>query len=1153
MRRTRTTFAHKYYDRRKMIAMKKSSSHSFSKQDIARLFTPINVRRGTTFKRQGRVVDLYYDAEANCWHAKVLGSRLYEVAAYIYNGGFDATCDCPAFARQWECKHIVAALLQLSDPSVRKDQQTEGMYRAADAFIKAFTQNEAVPSTGNGNDTRELLTVEYICKVQPPPNYMVGDATELLSVELKTGVKRPYVVKNITKFLDCVMNETTHYFTPRFSYDPMAHALRDEDREIFQILVDIARNEGVYQQKFSPYGYGSAGSDRELIIPPLVADRLFHKLQEGNSRLEYGGTTYQGFELVDDALPFSFLLEENGADKFQLDLSELATAAYFPLYGFVFNSGSFYKLSPQQQALMEELEHVVTMSREGRLPIAKTQIGPFLSHVAPGLKRIGQLDISDEVASHIVRPPLEAKVYVTDEEDVLRVKVEYAYGEWTVNPFADGAIGTDRAEDVQANGAILIRDAEKERGIMQAIERSPLKIKDKQLYLEKTDDKLYDFLYNVLPELAQKADVYTTDAVRSLMLPERSAPVTSVDLDGRGNLLEVSFDMVGIAEDDIQRILQSVVEKKKYYRLPDGPFVSLEGDDFEAVRQLFGAFDVPASKVSANGMQLPVYRGLQVDELVGRERQYAAKVGKAFRRLVQHLRHPDELDVEVPATLDAVLRDYQTTGFQWLKTLAHYRLGGILADDMGLGKTLQTIAYIVSEVEEGRAGGGKRLEGAPQELGLTSRRAGAGGIDPTGEHATNKEGATATAASAARVAPVLVVAPASLVYNWKNEFTKFAPELSVDVVVGTPAEREAMLTESQPPDVWITSYPLLRQDIEQYSAQTFSSLILDEAQAIKNHQTKAFKAVQKINAPRRFALSGTPIENSLDELWSIFQAIMPGFFPEPASFRKLAPEQVAKMVRPFILRRVKKDVLKELPDKIETVHWSELTKQQKELYLGYLDQIRQETKKSLSTDGFNKSRMKILAGLTRLRQLCCHPALFLENYTGESGKLEQLRELVDNALASGKRLLIFSQFTSMLEMIRAALAERQCAFFYLDGKTAAKERVDMAERFNAGERNVFLISLKAGGTGLNLTGADTVVLYDLWWNPAVEEQAAGRAHRIGQKRVVQVMRLIARGTIEEKIYEMQQKKRELIEQVIQPGETMLTRMTEAEIREILSI
>ena len=564
--------------------------------------------------------------------------------------------------------------------------------------------------------------------------------------------------------------------------------------------------------------------------------------------------------------------------------------------------------------------------------------------------------------------------------------------------------------------------------------------------------------------------------------------------------------MEGIEQEEVRNILQSVAEKKKYYRLPSGAFVSLRSDEFQTIQNIIQEFKIKPQQLEQESIKLPIYRGMQLDEMINMENGGKAKYGKQFRRLLNRLKNPEELDFEIPDLLQAELRDYQYYGFQWLKTLELYKLGGILADDMGLGKTLQSIAFILSQF------------------------------------CMNKD-----------LKPALIVAPASLVYNWKNEFQKFAPSLTAEVMIGSPQERMEKLQSDCLPNVWITSYPTLRQDIDYYNQLQFSTLILDEAQVIKNYTTKTAKAVREIQAETCFALSGTPIENSIDELWSIFQTIMPNFFPHQKAFRQLELEKISMMIRPFLLRRMKRDVLKELPDKIETVNYSELTKPQKELYLAYLEKIQGETKESLQRDGYQKSQIKILAGLTRLRQLCCHPSLFLENYKGDSGKLEQLMEIVGNAVENGRRLLIFSQFTSMLSIIREQLTKAGLHFFYLDGQTAPKERIDMVEQFNQGNGEAFLISLKAGNTGLNLTGADTVILYDLWWNPAVEEQAAGRAHRIGQKNVVQVIRMITQGTIEEKIYELQQTKKELIDTVVQPGDQAISKITEKEIREILNI
>ena len=434
--------------------------------------------------------------------------------------------------------------------------------------------------------------------------------------------------------------------------------------------------------------------------------------------------------------------------------------------------------------------------------------------------------------------------------------------------------------------------------------------------------------------------------------------------------------------------------------------------------------------------------------------------------------------------------------------LSDYQLGGILADEMGLGKTLQTITYLLSEKQN----------------------------DPSMK--------------------ALIIVPASLVYNWYQECKQFAPELKVQVVNGGKDKRaEQLETEA---DVYVTSYQSFRQDEKIHAKIAYQVLFLDEAQMVKNSQTKTAQALRKLTIPKRFALSGTPVENRLDELWSIFQVIIPGFFPSKAKFRKFSTELIAQMIQPFVLRRTKEEVLLDLPERIETNYFNELSKEQKEIYLAQLEQI-QKTLAQMNSDEFKKNRISILAGLTRLRQICCSPQLYLDDFHGESGKLEQLKELLIQALENNRRILIFSQFASMLNLIEAELAKLDIPCFKLDGSTPSKQRMEMVEAFNQGDKPVFLISLKAGGTGLNLTGANTVILYDLWWNPAVEDQATSRAHRMGQKEVVEVWRLITEGTIEEKIYELQQSKRELFDQVMQGDESTLSQLTEEDIRQIFQV
>ena len=1090
-------------------------SFNLSKETIKGMFSTTTYQRGLSYYRQGQVIELSYDDNTALWRAQVSGGEIYDVTVKMDQRGIDTNCNCPANEKFWECKHEAAVLLQLTDILIEKkeapstpvvDYAKRVEYERTNRLISAFSQQQYIEVNDFSQDQQPLM-VEYTLK--PYLAYPAQNG-EYLTLQLKVGQTRFYVVKKVKEFLDNVNKDHSHFFTNKFSYDPTEHYFEPEDKEILQLLQETAKNEKMYQHA-SPYHWSqsSIADERELLVPPTILEKLLPKLIARGARYEDHYTSNSALELDETyELPISFNLEpSNTEEDFNLDLKEVEGARLFEPYGLLYLKQKLFKVTNHQEQVLKEL---IALSKHPILTIGKDQIEPFLSHAAPALKTLGALKVEDTISNKIVAPELAAKLFIDYQAKQLKVELEYHYGERIINPFSvDSVIDTTRTELETDKDIILIRDTIKEQEIMNIVESSPLKYNGKELYIEREED-LYDFLYHTLAQFENKVEVYIKQDLSHIINMERSKPALSVELDESGNWLDFSFDLEGIDEEEVHHLLQSVIEKKRYYRLSNGAFISLEDEGYESIHLLFQELDIKKTEVKKGKIKSPIFKGIQLEEMMKGTTGGPIRYGKAFRKFIQRFKNPDQLDFELPKDLDAMLRDYQLFGYQWLKTLGYYHLGGILADDMGLGKTLQSIAYIASEIEES-----KKAQVVQQ--------------------------------------PILVVTPASLIYNWKNEFSKFSPELRVAIIDGNPDERKGLLESLQDADVWITSYPLLRQDIEYYENQIFSTLFLDEAQAIKNPATKTFKAVKQIEAIQKFALSGTPIENSIEELWSIFQVIMPGLFPSKNVFKHLPHERISKMVRPFILRRLKKDVLKELPDKIETIQVSELTKQQKELYIGYLEKIQNETKASISSEGFDKSRIKILAGLTRLRQICNHPSLFLENYDGESGKLDQLMELIENSIENGNRLLIFSQFTSMLQIISERLREQNYSYFYLDGQTPGKERVEMANQFNHGEKEIFLISLKAGGTGLNLTGADMVILFDLWWNPAVEDQAAGRAHRIGQKKVVQVMRMITQGTIEERIHRLQQKKKELVEKVIQSGETMLNTLSEEEILEILGI
>ena len=601
-------------------------------------------------------------------------------------------------------------------------------------------------------------------------------------------------------------------------------------------------------------------------------------------------------------------------------------------------------------------------------------------------------------------------------------------------------------------------------------------------------EAVYSLFHHTIPAFEKLGQVFLSDEINQLY----SVQAPQVQIESKGGLLEIQFDFQGIAQEEIDQALKALTSNQDFY-ISSSDQVYFFDEETKQIRQNLQELGVELKDGSFQARKSLAYSLSQLFE--GRDR---ISFSEEFQHLAHDLTHPEDFplgDIRVQASL----RDYQEKGVRWLQMLHHYGFGGILADDMGLGKTLQTIAFLTSQVTE------------------DSR--------------------------------VLILAPSGLIYNWADEFRKFAPQLDLAVVHGLKANREAILSENH--QIYVTSYATFRQDSELYQEMAFDFLFLDEAQVMKNAQTKIAQSLRQFVVPAVFALSGTPIENHLGELWSIFQIVLPGLLPSKKEFMKLPADRVAQFIKPFVMRRKKEEVLTELPDLIEVVYKNELEDQQKAIYLAQLQQMRDRLAQ-VTDQEFQRSRVEILSGLMRLRQICDTPALFMDDYQGASGKLDSLRDLLLQVADGGHRVLIFSQFKGMLEKIEQELPDLGLTSFKITGSTPAHDRQEMTKAFNQGERDAFLISLKAGGVGLNLTGADTVILVDLWWNPAVEAQAIGRAHRMGQEQMVEVYRLITKGTIEEKIQELQEQKKHLVSQVLDGTESRAS-LSLAEIREILGI
>ncbi|SDM20130.1 DEAD/DEAH box helicase [Sediminibacillus halophilus] len=1054
------------------------------KQDIVKITGERFYKRGLDYYQKGRVHGITYNPTINAWRGQVRGTETYSVRIFFFDDDdLEGSCDCQAYATHYTCKHIAAVLLAISKESWSKVRTESGQddfvaeqvdFDFSSRMIDAFT--ERAPKQ------KQLLQVEYILQSRVNPH----NSTFFLEAEVRLGTSRTYVIKDIRELLSHIKRGVPYKVTPSFTYQPGSHIFRKQDQPVIDQLIDAYDNETLYENSFS----NPLADKRSIILPPASAGEMLLLLAETDSYYQVREEKMP-IEVEQNVQPVRFQLDKQAEEAFQIDISDLANYMYFQHYGCLFSDGTFYLLDKEQHKIMDQLYALLPYRTDKQQQIAGREMSSFVSNVIPQLEKIGRVHYAEKTKNAITTSPLRPKVYLEEVSDSLQLKLEFHYGEDIVYPYQE-----DRLSE-----KVIKREANKELALISLLEKAEFVYLNNMYQLFKTD-AIYHFLQETLPQLKEMADVYVSSTVKTLINTSEPVMSSSVEVNRLEGMLDIQFDIDGISAEEVQQLMQALIEKRRYYRIPEGALVSLEDESFDSFRQLADKLQLQKSQVEDGKIQVPMARSFQIEEALDDDH---AEYGETFQQLLTQLKNPGNLDFPLPEKLDAELRDYQLTGYRWFKTLSHYHLGGILADDMGLGKTIQTITYLLSE---------KETNGTMKSL---------------------------------------VVAPASLLYNWQKEFEKFAPSLHVAVIAGTKQQRREIINTNSAADVYVTSYPLLRKDTGFYEETVFDHFILDEAQAIKNHLTQTAKATRMIQAGKRFALSGTPIENSLEELWAIFHTISPGLFVNKKAFLNLEHDYIARITRPFILRRLKTDVLEELPDKIETVQYSDLTKQQKQVYLVYLEKMQQQVAETIEEKGFDKGKLEILAGLTRLRQICCHPALFLDNYNGKSGKLEQLLETVRELQESGKRALVFSQFSSMLGIIEQKLTEQGIDVFCLDGSTPSLKRMEMVERFNNGEKTIFLISLKAGGTGLNLTGADTVILYDLWWNPAVEEQAAGRAHRIGQKKVVQVIRLITEGTIEEKIFELQQKKRELVDQIIQPGETMLSKLSEQELRELLQM
>ena len=737
----------------------------------------------------------------------------------------------------------------------------------------------------------------------------------------------------------------------------------------------------------------------------------------------------------------------------------------------------------------------------------KTDIPKLFSLVVPSIKKNLEVkNVNTEELEKYIPQELYVKVYLdSNESNFITADIKFGYKDFEFNPL------------IENKNIKIPRDVVKETKTLETFIQTGFMLDQQNGRLVLTDDeKIYNFLSEEIMYYMKNFEILATDAFKKKEI--RHPKISNIGIKIENNLLKINLSEFNFSPSELAEIMEKYKLRKKYYKLTDGSFIDLEENetlDFLEKLNIDGSLNY--EDLESGELDLPVYRTLYLDKLLKGTSMNVYK-SKEYKDLINDIQNVNDEYIKIPKGLNATLRRYQEIGYKWLKTLDMYGLGGILADDMGLGKTLQVISLLLDYNEN------------------------------SDEKRTS-----------------MVVCPSSLALNWFNEINKFAPTLKTTVIAGNAEERKRLIQKLQDYDIIITSYDLLKRDVDTYTEinYEYKFIIADEAQYIKNNNTQNFKAIKKIKAQTKFALTGTPIENSLAELWSIFDFSMPGYLYSYRKFKEsfetpiIKEEDTYKMsklkmlIEPFILRRIKEEVLTELPEKTVTVLNSEMEEEQQKLYMSYMSKAREEVENELIASGFEKNQMKILALLMRLRQICCHPKLFIDNYDGGSGKLNQCMEIIKDAVQGNHKILLFSGYTSMFDIIEKELEKEDIKYFKLTGQTKVSERIELVDEFNENnDIKVFLISLKAGGTGLNLIGADMVIHYDPWWNISAENQATDRTYRIGQKRNVQVYKLITKNSIEEKIYELQQKKAKLVDNMLSTNETFISKLSKDEIMDL---
>lgn len=1022
------------------------------------------------------------------------------------------------------CEHELLLLKKMQEIA-----RESNLGDATDATALRFFSAMSEPSRHTQTETEEQQTKQAVLVLSPR---VVIDGGEVsLSFKLgrvqandtspsaaKSKAAKSNVIKNLKTFVQAAAEETEFELTRTQTID---FSREDFTEESLPWLTFIQRRVSESQEVNSRlqsrafYGYNPSLKMQDSLTGAMLDQ--FYEIAEGQSleSINRAKNNETGILKVGHAdmrvrLNSEKITDQNGT-FFGVQVTGTMPVILPGSSGsYILSEGKLSRITKEEENVLQPF--LEASDEEGNISfrVGKNSLAEFYYRIVPEFLQSRYIDFSDncEQDAEASLPPEPEFLFRLDfDETAVFCDAFVTYNKISYNLYDDVNEKDgyrDKLQEDRVRNLLL--------DYFQYVDPN-----ERFVWADLTDDKLYTLLTEAVPKLSRYGEVLGSEEFNRLKI--RTSPSIQVGVSIQSGIMDLSIISKDLSPEELLEILGSYREKKKYHRLKSGDYIRIaQNDQLGSLDSMLKEINVKAEDVVGKEAHLPLYRALYLDAMLKKHEELSSNRDRTYRALLKNFVSIRDADYETPAAQADILRNYQVYGFKWLRTLAGAGFGGILADEMGLGKTIQAITLLQSLKDEG-------------EQGVS-----------------------------------LIVCPASLVYNWQEEFRRFAPGLTVEPVAGTAGVRKNQLSKlsqgenTEKPDVLITSYDLFRKDIMLYENIQFNAMFLDEAQYIKNQKAAVTKAVKTARARYRFALTGTPVENRLAELWSIFDFLMPGFLYSSQEFSQRfetpivknkdeeLSRQLRQMTSPFILRRLKQDVLKDLPEKLEEVRYTRFEDDQRKIYDGQVVHMKQMLSGLGST---GEDKLKVLTELMRIRQICCDPSLLFEDYHGGSAKREACLELIQSAIGGGHRMLVFSQFTSMLALLEEDLKREGIAYFKLTGATPKEQRIRMVRDFNEGDTPVFLISLKAGGTGLNLTGADVVIHYDPWWNVAAQNQATDRAHRIGQVNTVTVYRLIVKDTIEEKILALQEAKHDLAESILSGESNAITTMSTEELMALL--